>query len=109
VLIIIFMVITPLTPRGLPTAIPQPPAVGPDSAKPSSDVVVTVREDGTLLLNREPVDLASLRTRLEHLYQNSASRVIFVRGERAVQFGTVAEVIDTARGAGVYHVGLMAN
>jgi biopolymer transport protein ExbD len=51
----------------------------------------------------------SLRVRLEHLYKNGATRVIFVRGEKAIEFGRVAEVIDMARGAGVYHVALMTN
>jgi len=109
VLIIIFMVITPLTPRGLPTLVAQPAPVGPHVEKPSPDIVITVREDGTMLLDREPLSLASLRVRLEHLYKSGATRVIFVRGERSIEFGRVAEVIDMARGAGVYHVALMTN
>ena len=68
VLIIIFMVITPLAPRGLP------------EETPSSEIVVSVRADGTLLLNSEVLDSASLRARLERLSRNAATRVIFVRG-----------------------------
>ena len=70
---------------------------------------MTVRSDGTLLLNREPLNIASLRARLEHFYKSGATRVIFVRGEKAIEFGRVAEVIDMARGAGVYQVALMTN
>ena len=109
VLIIIFMVITPLTPRGLPTLVAQPPSTEPRDENSSPEIVVTVRSDGTLLLNREPLNLTSLRVRLEQFYRNGANRVIFVRGEKAIEFGRVAEVIDTARGAGFHHVALMTN
>jgi biopolymer transport protein ExbD len=108
-LIIIFMVITPLTSRGLPTLVAQPPSGEPPDENSSPEIVVTVRSDGPLLLNREPVNLTSLRVRLEHFYKNGATRVIFVRGEKAIEFGRVAEVIDIARGAGVYEVALMTN
>jgi biopolymer transport protein ExbD len=109
VLIIIFMVITPLTPRGLPTLVAQPPPSEPRDDKQFPEIVVTVRSDGTLLLNSEPLNLTSLRIRLEHFYKNGTTGVIFVRGERAIEFGRVAEVIDMARGAGVYQVALMTN
>jgi biopolymer transport protein ExbD len=109
VLIIIFMVITPLTPRGLPTLVAQPPSGDPHDENSSPEIVVTVRSDGTLLLNREPLNLTSLRVRLEQFYRNGANPVIFVRGEKAIEFGRVAEVIDMARGAGVYQVALMTN
>ncbi len=109
VLIIIFMVITPITPRGLNTLVPQPPSAGPEAAEPSHDIVITVRGDGTALLNQEPLDLAELQARLERLYKSGATRVIFVRGEKSIEFARVAEVIDLARGAGVYRVALMTN
>jgi biopolymer transport protein ExbD len=109
VLIILFMVITPITSRGLPALVPQPPSAGMHDDKPPSQIVITVRGNGTILLNRESFDLASLRAKLEHLYKTGASNVIFVRGDKAIEFGRVAEVIDLARGAGVYHVALMTN
>jgi biopolymer transport protein ExbD len=109
VLIIIFMVITPLTPRGLPALVAPPPSNEPHDDKLFPEIVVTVRSDGTLLLNREPINFTSLRVRLEHLYRNDATWVIFVRGEKAIEFGRVAEVIDMARGAGGYEVALMTN
>ena len=71
--------------------------------------MVTVRSDGTLLLNSEPLNLTALRARLEQSYKSGATRVIFVRGEKAIEFGRVAQVIDMARGAGVSHVALLTN
>jgi biopolymer transport protein TolR len=108
VLIIIFMVIAPVLPRGLEALVPQPPDSGA-VARPANDVVVTVRADGTILLNLEPLDLAQLQPRLARIYQNAGARVIFVRGENGIEFRQVADVIDIALSAGVYRVGLMTN
>ena len=49
----------------------------------------------------------SLSGRLMHLFQGSPDRVIFVRGEKSLEFRAVAEVIDVARGAGLNRIALM--
>ena len=72
-------------------------------------IVVTVRGDGTVLLNQETLDLARLEERLVGLYRKGPNEVLFVRGARELQFGTVVGVIDLARGAGVNRVALMTN
>ena len=102
VLIIIFLVITPLTPQGLKTLVPQP---APADALPQSvshDIVISVRADKTVWLNQEPVELSKLQARLKGL-----SGVVFVRGDRDLDFQQVAEVIDIARGAGLERIALM--
>jgi biopolymer transport protein TolR len=107
VLIIIFMVITPLTPRGLHTLVPQPAPPGREEPYQSHDIVLTVRADGTVRINEEAVDVANLRERLLHLFQSAPDHVIFVRGEKGLEFRTVAEVIDIANGAGLSRIALM--
>jgi len=107
VLIIIFMVITPLTPRGLRTLVPQPAPASSEPAAPSRDIVITVRPDGTVRLNQEPVKLTELRQRLTLLFRTATDHVIFVRGEKGLEFRAVAEVIDIVNGAGLNRVALM--
>ena len=107
VLIIIFMVIAPLTPRGLNATIPQTPRAVLDPPPTAHDIVITVLGGRTVRLNREPVDLADLSGRLNRIFQNGGDNVIFVRGEGGLEFRQVAEVMDIARGAGVKRVGLM--
>ncbi len=109
VLIIIFMVITPVTPRGLNALVPQPPSGDPGRVAPAHDIVVSVRGDGTLMLNQEVLDAAGLGERLASLFKTGARDVIFVRGDKGIDFGRVAQVIDLARGVGVYRVALMTN
>ncbi len=105
VLIIIFMVITPIAPRGFDALVPQP--AGNDGEQPEA-LVVTVRADNSTLLNRQPLTLEALRDRLEQLCKLAPSRLIFVRGETGIEFARVAEVIDLARGVGISRFALMA-
>jgi len=107
VLIIIFMVITPLTPRGLEALLPQPAIPGREPPASAQDIVLTVRDDGTVYLNQEPVKLANLGERLSHLFQAAPDHAIFVRGGSDLEFRAVAEVIDIAHGAGLSRVALM--
>jgi len=107
VLIIIFMIITPLAPTGLRALIPQAPL--PDNEQPVrfNDIVITVETDKTVLLNRERVDMAGLPDRLARIVQTRGNDVIFVRGDEDLEFRQIAEVIDIANGAGLRRVALM--
>ncbi len=107
VLIIIFMVIMPVKSVGLRTQVPQ--TSPPDAiSTPANDVVATVHRDGTVSLNQEPpLDIAILGERLRSLFARNPSHVIFVRGEKNLEFQQIAAVIDIARGAGIDHVALM--
>jgi biopolymer transport protein ExbD len=107
VLIIIFMVITPTVPRGLDTLVPQPSKPDDGPAAPSHDIVISVRAGHSILLNSESIDVATLQTRLATLFKNRSSKVVFVRGDKTLEFHEIAEVIDVAKGAGVERVGLI--
>jgi biopolymer transport protein TolR len=107
VLIIIFMVITPLTPRGLNALIPQTPKVDEPVAPARHDIVISVGAHGAISLNQEPMNLARLQTRLSGLFKTGAADVVFVRGEKDLPFAEIAQVMDLARGAGVARIGLM--
>jgi biopolymer transport protein ExbD len=107
VLLIIFMIITPLAPVGLPALVPQPSPPDRQEASRPLDFVISVRMDGSILLNQEPVDLANLGARLEQVFRRNYDHVIFVRGDRDLEFGAVARVLDIASGAGLKRIALM--
>ena len=107
VLIIIFMVIAPVTSRGLNTLVPQPARDDRSPTPPSQDIVVTVNGDRTVDLNQEPVGLEDLHGRLQTVFRNHPSHVLFVRGRKDLEFQAVAEVIDIVRGAGLDRIALM--
>jgi biopolymer transport protein ExbD len=109
VLIIIFMVITPLTPKGLEARVPQPPPPNQPPPPPDQDrtVVVIVEADRTMKINQEEVLFENLSKRLEDIFKTRAERVCFVKGDPSLEYQDVARVIDVAKGVGVDQVGLM--
>jgi len=108
VLIIIFMVITPLTPKGLEALVPQPP---PPNQKVQEDntrtVVIVINRDKSMMINQEQTDENKLGSRLEEIFKTRAERVVFVKGDPDLEFRDVAKAIDIAHGAGIDKVGLM--
>jgi biopolymer transport protein ExbD len=108
VLIIIFMVITPLTPKGLEALVPQPPkADQPQSQADQRTVVIVINRDKSMSINQEPTDEQRLGPRLEEIFKTRAERVVFVRGDADLEYQYVAKAIDIAHGAGIDKVGLM--
>ncbi len=109
VLLIIFMVITPLTPHGLDTLVPQPPPPNMPPPPPSQDptVVVEVAKDHSLQINGQPVSEADLQSKLEDIFKTRATKVLFVKGDPDVDYRWVALAIDAAKGAGLDKVGIM--
>ena len=108
VLIIIFMVITPLTPKGLEALIPQPPPPGtPPSQANDRTVVIIIEKNGSMMLNNESITLNRLSDRLIEVFKTRAERVCFVKGDPDLEFQAVARAIDVAKGAQMDKVGLM--
>jgi biopolymer transport protein TolR len=108
VLLIIFMVITPLTPYGLDAIAPQPPP--PNSPPPPSDqrtVVIQIDKDGSMKINQDPIEESNLQARLVQIFSTRAERTVFVRGDKDLEFEAVARAIDIAKGAGMDKIGLM--
>jgi len=107
VLLIIFMVITPLTPHGLEALAPQPP----DKKTPPPDndrtVVIIIDKDKKMHLNNEDTDMAKLGNRLEEIFKTRAERVVFIKGDPDLEYQIVAQTIDVAKGAGMDRIGLM--
>jgi biopolymer transport protein TolR len=109
VLLIIFMVITPLTPHGLEALVPQPPPPNQPPPPPNQDptVVVSVAKDHSITINNQPVKMAELQTKLEDIFKTRATKVVFVKGDPDVDYRYVAQAIDAAKGAGLDKVGIM--
>jgi len=106
VLLVIFMMIPPHN-KGERALIPQQSTEQtPPEALPAV-VVVQVAGDGSLRINQEPVQWQNLGSRLEEIFKQRAERVAFIRGEDAVEFSEVAQVIDVMHTSGIASVGLL--
>ena len=109
VLLIIFMVITPLTPHGLEALAPQPPPPNSPPPPPNQDrtVVIVIEKDKSMKLNQDDITEDQLQQRLIDVFKTRAERVVFVKGDPDLDFQTVARAIDIAKGAQIDKVGLM--
>jgi biopolymer transport protein ExbD len=119
VLLIIFMVIVPVTPKGLDAMVPQPPK-NPQQQNPTDRTIVVqvLHEAGKIPSYKindtvvgggigGPAAQKELQARLTEIYANRAERIMFVKGDDNLDFHFVAEVIDIGRAANVDHIGLM--
>jgi biopolymer transport protein TolR len=108
VLIIIFMVITPRTPTGLKTLVPQPPPPNQKQEQPDNKtIVVSVLAGGKLMINQDSTTWNDLGPRLFDIFKQRADRIAFIKGDDNVEFADVARAIDIMRGSGIDHVGLI--
>ena len=107
VLLVIFMMIRPKPEFGLAADLPQQADATAKTPAQAGLIVVQLFGDGTLRINQDPVQWQDLQGRLEEIFKMRASRVAFVRGDSAVEFGVVARAIDVMRGSGITTVGLM--
>jgi biopolymer transport protein ExbD len=112
VLLIIFMVITPLTPKGLDALVPQPPK---DKTKqpPSDDRTIVVQllkgagDKANLKINQDDVTWENIEGKLNDIFKTRAEKVMFVKADPDLTFNEVAQVIDIGHSAGVDKVGLI--
>ncbi|HVO12486.1 MAG TPA: biopolymer transporter ExbD [Vicinamibacteria bacterium] len=109
VLLIIFMVVTPLAQKGLDISLPQPPPPNqPKDATPPNQVVLGL-EEGAVTLNRNPVTMEELEGKLRDIFQARADKTIFVRATGTVPYGRVVQAMDIAKGAGVERIGIISD
>jgi len=108
VLLVIFMLIVPVTPRGLSSAAPQPAR----HSSPREDTIVVQVDpgpDGTLQyrINQTPLPKAELQGRLTGIFAARQQKVMFVKADPAIEYAGVSEVVDIAHRASVETVGLL--
>jgi biopolymer transport protein ExbD len=100
VLLIIFLMITPIKPYGLETHVPQPPPEDKKAPPPESTVVaevVNVNGVSVVRLNKQEVSWADLPAHLTEIYKGRGQRVLFVKGDEELYFKDVVPVIDAAK------------
>jgi len=107
VLLIVFMVTAPLLTVGVPVDLPKTKAqaLGQDR-EPLS---VSVRRDGHIYLQNTAVAEDDLAARLKAIAANGYDQRIFVRGDKAVDYGRVMEVMALISAAGFTHIGLVTD
>lgn len=106
VLLIIFMVITPIRQMDLDVKVPQTSDSSSGAPDPSV-IVVSVGEAAQIAINQEPTTISELGAKLLDIYSKRANKNMFVSASAKLPYGDVVKVIDIAKGAGVQDIGLL--
>jgi biopolymer transport protein ExbD len=105
VLLIIFMVITPMVQKGIDIKLPETTA--DTSATPQGLIVLTLKKNLSVMINQEQISLEMLPSRLRNLYSTRQDKTIFIRADAKVPYASVVDLIDIAKGAGVEVTGII--
>jgi biopolymer transport protein ExbD/biopolymer transport protein TolR len=108
VLLIIFMVIVPVTSRGLQSNIPQPAKhAQPDAGTVVIEVLAGAGGEPSYLINQTPFPKSQIESQLAGIFASRQQKVMFVKADPSVEYAKVAEVIDMGHQASVDTIGLI--
>ena len=107
VLLIIFMVVTPMLQKGVPVNLPvtEEPEKTPDTDK---QLQISVKPDGTVYLGSLIVRKEQVQSELEQIHLRTPDREVAVKGDKLVKYGVVLDVLKACREVGFNNVGLIA-
>jgi biopolymer transport protein ExbD len=108
VLLIIFMVITPMLNKGIPVdMVKTKNPIAMQAADKSDAVMVAVTRDGKVYLGPDQMPAEDLPPKVKDLLQNRLDKTVFLRSDARANYGKVVDVVDNLRAAGVDQLGLL--
>ena len=110
VLLIIFMVITPMLQKGVSVDLAKvnSPASMPDADKEDA-LIVAVMRDGKLFFGNDRIEADQLTQKIKDRLANRVDKRVYVRADARAKYGSVVEVVDNVRAAGVDDLGLLTD
>jgi biopolymer transport protein TolR len=106
VLLIIFMAALPLTQKGVDINLPLE-TKAPATNEPSTQVMLEYTADRQITINKQPVTINDLETRLREIFETRKEKTMFIAGDGNLRYGDIIAVIDAAKGAGIEKVGIV--
>jgi biopolymer transport protein ExbD/biopolymer transport protein TolR len=108
VLLIIFMVITPMLQKGIAVELAKTQnPVDMKEADRDDAVLIAITRDGKFYLGQDRVAIEDLPAKVNDLLANKLDKTVFVRSDLRAKYGDVVQVVDNIRNAGVDKVGLL--
>jgi biopolymer transport protein ExbD len=107
VLLIIFMVVTPLTQKGLDVELPESAENVENSQPDPNQLVLDIDQNGQVTINKQPVNFDELPLRIRDIFETRSDKTIFLRAAPNLSYGQVVAILDVARGNGVERVGIV--
>jgi biopolymer transport protein TolR len=105
VLLIIFMVVTPLVQKGVDVRLPD--ALHTIDMPDNPDVVLSIKKDGSLYINEDPVNKDDLQTMLEEAFLTASEKKLYLRADVDLEYGTIVDIIDILKTVEIELVGII--
>ena len=105
VLLIIFMVVTPLVQKGVDVRLPT--ALNTISMPDNPEVMLSIRRDGTMYVNQEKATMDNLQTMLEEAFLTASEKKLYLKADQEIEYGKIIDIIDVIREAGIEIVGII--
>jgi biopolymer transport protein TolR len=105
VLLIIFMVTTPMMQQGIDIELPETANSG--SATADEPFVLVIRKNKHIYVGDQQIPTADLQRRLKAIFETRKNKQIYLQADKAVDYGFVAETMAEIRAAGIYSIGLV--
>jgi biopolymer transport protein TolR len=105
VLLIIFMVVTPLVQKGVDVKLPS--ALNRAGMPDSPDVVLAVKKDGTIYVNEDKVTMENLQNALEEAFLTVSEKKLYIKVDQDIEYGKIVDLIDVMREAGIEIIGII--
>ncbi|RLE00532.1 MAG: biopolymer transporter ExbD [Candidatus Aminicenantes bacterium] len=105
VLLIIFMVVTPLVQKGVDVRLPT--ALNTINQPENPEVVLSIKKDGTMYVNQDQATMDNLQTLLEDAFMTASDKKLYLRADQELEYGKIVDIIDILKEAGVEIVGII--
>jgi len=107
VLLIIFMVVTPLAQKGVDVKLPT--AMNTLNMPENPDIVLYIKKDGTMFVNSDKATLDTLQQLMEDALMTATDKKLYLKADRDLEYGSLIDIIDIIKAAGVEDFGIIAD
>ncbi|MBS3819330.1 biopolymer transporter ExbD [bacterium] len=105
VLLIIFMVVTPMVQKGVDVKLPN--ALNTIEMPENPDVVLSIQTDGTMYVNDDKATKDNLRTLVEEAFLTAGEEKLYLKADQQIEYGKIVDVINILKNAGVEAIGII--
>ena len=105
VLLIIFMVVTPLIQRGVDVRLPV--ALNTINMPENPEVVLSIKKDGAMYIGQDQVTMDNLQTLIEEAFMTASDKRLYLRADGELEYGNIVDIVEILKAAGVEIVGII--
>jgi biopolymer transport protein TolR len=105
VLLIIFMVVTPLIQRGVDVRLPT--ALNTINMPENPEVVLSIKKDGSMYIGQDQVTMENLQTLIEEAFMTASDKRLYLRADGELEYGNIVDIVEILKAAGVEIVGII--